>query len=122
MKDEHTVIIDSRSFSEYTGKMSRAKRKGHIPTAHFLSADASFSLDGNICQLHDLEKLKKLYSSLDKKQRYYLYCNSGRSATVNYLVLRLLGYSAAVYDGSWYEWASDDNLPIIMGEDPGSAE
>jgi thiosulfate/3-mercaptopyruvate sulfurtransferase len=31
-----------------------------------------------------------------------------------YFVLRGLGYDVSVYDGSWYEWGNDLNLPLEL--------
>ena len=112
LKKEDVIIVDSRSKSEYEGKESKGKRKGHIPTAKLYSASSSFSSDENGCFMKDVDELKSLYSSIDKSKKVYLYCNSGRSATVNYLAMRLLGVDAAVYDGSWLEWSADDKLPV----------
>ena len=41
------------------------------------------------------------------------YCNTGRSASTGYLVLRLLGYdSVAVYDGSMSDWTASGARPV----------
>ena len=112
LKKEDVIIVDSRSKSEYEGKKSKGKRKGHIPTAELFSASSSFSSNENGCFMKDVDELKSLYSSIDKSKKVYLYCNSGRSATVNYLAMRLLGIDAAVYDGSWLEWSADEKLPV----------
>jgi thiosulfate/3-mercaptopyruvate sulfurtransferase len=109
---EDVLIIDSRSEAEYLGLKSKGDRKGHIPSAKLFSASAAFASSEQGCFMHDIHELKKIYGSIDPSLKVYLYCNSGRSATVNYLAMRILGLDASVYDGSWLEWASDQGLPI----------
>ena len=44
------------------------------------------------------------------------YCGGGIAATMDALVLDLLGYSkVSVYDASLSEWAADDQLPMETG-------
>ena len=51
----------------------------------------------------------------DKNQLLITYCNTGRASTVNYLVLRSLGYeNVRMYDGSLSEWVANGK-PIATG-------
>jgi len=44
------------------------------------------------------------------------YCGGGIAATMDALVLDLLGHEqVAVYDASLSEWAADDSLPMETG-------
>jgi thiosulfate/3-mercaptopyruvate sulfurtransferase len=44
------------------------------------------------------------------------YCGGGIAATMDALVLDLLGHEqVAVYDASLSEWAADDSLPMEIG-------
>jgi thiosulfate/3-mercaptopyruvate sulfurtransferase len=44
------------------------------------------------------------------------YCGGGIAATMDALVLDLLGYeNVSVYDASLQEWAADDDLPMQTG-------
>jgi len=40
------------------------------------------------------------------------YCNRGRRSSFTYFVLRYLGWDVSHYDGSWFDWGNDDDLPI----------
>ena len=40
------------------------------------------------------------------------YCNKGKQSSLSYMVMRQLGFDAAHYDGSWFEWGNDEILPI----------
>jgi thiosulfate/3-mercaptopyruvate sulfurtransferase len=44
------------------------------------------------------------------------YCGGGIAATMDALVLDLLGYeNVSVYDATLQEWAADENLPMETG-------
>ncbi len=52
----------------------------------------------------------------DLKGEAICYCGGGIAATMDALVLDLLGYSkVSVYDASLSEWAADDQLPMETG-------
>ncbi len=106
------TIIDGRKESHYEGKESIAKRYGHIPTALNYACTQNFQVtdDGSI--MKDFDELKKIYKNIPKKKDIILYCDGGAEAALNYIVLKELGYNAAVYDGSWIEWGNDNAVPI----------
>jgi thiosulfate/3-mercaptopyruvate sulfurtransferase len=39
------------------------------------------------------------------------YCGRGYAASCGLLALKVLGYDARLYDGSWAEWSADPSLP-----------
>ena len=119
MSDGDTILLDSRSRAEYTGARSKTDRKGHIPTALHAHAQQALDSDKSVCTVAAPDALDGLYASLDKSKKIYTYCNTGRSAALNYLILRSRGYDVAVYDGSWLEWSSDLSLPVTGGDEPG---
>jgi thiosulfate/3-mercaptopyruvate sulfurtransferase len=43
------------------------------------------------------------------------YCHVGMQASVLYVAARLLGYEAAVYDGSFEDWSRRTDLPVSRG-------
>jgi thiosulfate/3-mercaptopyruvate sulfurtransferase len=119
LSDPNSIVIDSRKKSEYEGLESKGKRKGHITTAIFLPVTGAYQTVDDVCNLYDLEQLKRTYGGLDRTKKIFIYCNGGRDSTVNYMVLRMLNYNVAVYDGSWLEWSKYDKLPITKGMSPG---
>jgi rhodanese-related sulfurtransferase len=98
--------------SHYLGKESKAKRFGHIPTAQNYACTNNFSVtkDGN--KMKEFDELQKVYKDIPKNKEVILYCNGGAEAALNFIVLTKLGYKASVYDGSWFEWGNDKNVPI----------
>jgi len=108
--DPGSVIIDARDEVEYRGKKSVSSRSGHIPGAINIPFEENFTADGK--SLRSFSELKALYSGIDRNKKVITYCNKGRQSALTYFILRQLGYDVSAYDGSWYEWGNDLQLPI----------
>jgi len=114
VKEKGVVVIDARTWDEFTGKRQKkgAQSGGRIPGSIWVDwADAM-----------DFEKTKKfrsaaelewLYRDLEKDQPIIVYCHSGvRSAHTIFVLSQLLGYQhVRNYDGSWTEWSSISGYP-----------
>ena len=116
--DDHSkIILDARNEKEYNGKILRFRRAGHIPNAINFPSTLNLTIAANGSkQVKSIPELKKLYAKLDKRKKVITYCNKGKESALTYLVLRQLGYSVSAYDGSWFEWNSDLNLPVETGK------
>lgn len=110
--DNNRIIIDSRTEDEYNGVKSIASRFGHIPNSINIPWNKNFTEEDGIKVLKSSSELKKVYDQLDSNKKVLLYCNKGKQSSLSYMVMRQLGFDAAHYDGSWYEWGNDDSLPI----------
>lgn len=108
-KNPNQIIIDARDKASYLGKKSTAQRFGHIPKA--INYPAAHNIVNK--KFNSLERLKMLYSDVDKSKKVVLYCAIGRISATNYFALRELDYNVANYDASWKEWGNDFSLPII---------
>jgi thiosulfate/3-mercaptopyruvate sulfurtransferase len=113
MDNPAVVIVDTRATDEYAGKRSIAKRHGHIPGA--INIPWSVNLRGGPegTQIAPLDQLSALYRKQLGDRKVIAYCNKGKQSALAYFVLRNLGYQVAAYDGSWFEWGNDPQLPIV---------
>lgn len=105
------VVLDARKEPHYLGVESEARRFGHIPGARGIAMVRNFADDG--IHLKTREQLAELYKDLPKNKKIVAYCNFGLISSLQYMILRDLGYDVANYDASWKEWGNDDSLPIV---------
>lgn len=106
------TIIDGRQRSHYLGLESKAKHFGHIPTAQNYPCTQTYEVTQTGNKMRSLEELRFVYDHLPQNKDIILYCDGGAESALNYIVLQELGFHAAVYAGSWFEWGNDDNVPI----------
>jgi thiosulfate/3-mercaptopyruvate sulfurtransferase len=111
LKNTSYSIIDARAKSQYEGS-GGGQRAGHIPGAHNLPQSDFYDSKTNI--FLDAEKVRQSFDKLKipAGSRPLIYCNSGNSASVNYVAALIAGLNPVVYDGSMEEWGSKLELPI----------
>ena len=116
LKNNGTVIIDTRGPDEYNGTkpIDYIKAKGHIPGAKNLNFyPTNRNPDGSY---KSAAALKAVYEAagVTKDKEIITYCESGPRAADSYFALKeLLGYSnVKVYVGSWMEWGNDAKYPV----------
>lgn len=106
-------VLDARTPEFYSGESSGGQaRAGHIPGAN----NVPFAwLTGEVSVFRDRAKLQRLFDQAGAKKgnKVVTYCHIGMQASALYVAARLLGYDAAVYDGSWEEWSKKSELPIV---------
>jgi len=101
------VLLDARPVAEYTGVVNSESisKAGHIAGSQSLYWKKLIRSDANP-HLLDPEELQKqfAYSGAGPGKSVITYCRTGMQSSFTYFVARYLGYRAAMYDGSVYEW------------------
>ncbi|MEI7556599.1 sulfurtransferase [Candidatus Chlorohelix sp.] len=107
------TLVDARDIGQYSGKIRRGTRGGHIPSAISLpreelidSASGTFKSDAEIRAIAENAGLKP-------EDQIVAYCNGGVAATSVLFSLSIIGFHKLTnYDGSWNEWNEREDLPI----------
>mmetsp|Transcript_15777 Transcript_15777/g.44153 ORF Transcript_15777/g.44153 Transcript_15777/m.44153 type:complete len:372 (-) Transcript_15777:471-1586(-) len=116
------VLVDNREESEYEGDTPYGSpRGGHIPGAksyHWRNAfDDNGALKSPEALLKELEQI-----GITDGIVVIPYCTGGIRSAFFFSVLRWLGISSVSnYDGSWWDWSGNPNLPVIDGSITGGS-
>ncbi|MGR5152567.1 sulfurtransferase [Photobacterium swingsii] len=117
LTNEAVTVVDARPVERFTGKQVEPRqgvRSGHMPNAKNLPFP-KVVFDG---KLADSERLNKSFDELAPiQQRYIFTCGSGITACILALAAEQTGReNIAVYDGSWTEWGSNEEYPVVKDE------
>lgn len=111
-------IADARSAGRFTAKDPEPRaglRGGHMPGAR--NVPVTSLSEGGI--LKDLGALRQLFADagIDLARPVVTTCGSGITAAAITFALHSLGHEDnTLFDGSWTEWASTADTPVVTGE------
>jgi thiosulfate/3-mercaptopyruvate sulfurtransferase len=111
LDDSTLMILDVRSDPEFRGKHGYPcdPRQGRIPGARHVPVEELFAGPGEPLPPDQIR------ARLGDPAEIVAYCHSGSRSSVATLALRLAGYRARNYAGSWHEWSRHDELPFDKG-------
>ena len=113
IKDDKVVIADARSKDRFYAIVKEPRKdikNGHIPN----SVSLPFTEIQENGLMKPSEELEVIFNNLNtNKEQIIFTCGTGITASILALGAELAGIkNYSVYDGSWTEWGSTDNLPI----------
>jgi len=110
--NEGVTFVDARTGDEYA--------QGHIPGAVNVPYPLN-ALPDPPRYWRDADDLQGLYATagVSPYTRVIPYCSTGVRSAVTWMGLRLAGYAdARLFTGSWAEWSSHPELPVVVGSEP----
>jgi thiosulfate/3-mercaptopyruvate sulfurtransferase len=107
------TLVDARDEGQYTGRVRRGQRGGHIPGALSIPREELIDPDqGGFLPPEELRRRLQA-SGVEPGKRVVAYCNGGVASTSVLFALSMLGYPDLTnYDGSWNEWGNREDVPV----------
>jgi len=106
------VLLDARPVSEFDGVVNSeaVAKAGHISGSRSLYWKKLIRSEADPGLL-DPAQLEQEFAraGVQQGQMVITYCRTGMQSSFTYFVAKYLGYKAAMYDGSVYEWVNAGN-------------
>ena len=110
------VLLDARAGERYRGEVEPIDpRAGHIPGARSAPTTENVDADGRFLPP---EQLRARFAALgiEPGTAVAAYCGSGVTAAHEVVALALAGFDAALFPGSWSQWANHPERPVAVGD------
>jgi len=115
------VLLDARPLAEFTGIVNSESvpKAGHIVGSQSLYCKKLIRSEANP-QLLDPEQLQQQFmrAGAVPGKSVITYCRTGMQSSFTYFVAKYLGYRAAMYDGSVYEWVRAAGNELVKSPVP----
>lgn len=109
------VLLDARAPERFRGEQEPVDPvAGHIPGATNVPAAGNLDSAGRFLEPAAL-RARFERAGVSGGVTVGAYCGSGVSAANDVLALELAGHAAALYVGSWSDWAADPARPVETG-------
>ncbi len=119
VETRQSQVADARSPGRFAGSEPEPRagmRSGHMPGARNVPASA-LSENGVLLSKDRLRKVVE-GAGIDLSRPVVTSCGSGVTAAAITLALETLGHTDnRLYDGSWAEWGSLADTPVVTGKD-----
>lgn len=112
------ILLDARAGERYRGETEPIDpRAGHIPGALSAPTTENTRPDGTFASPDEL-RARFADLGIETGTAVGVYCGSGVSAAHEILALAVAGHDAALYPGSWSQWANLPDRPVATGARP----
>jgi len=112
LKDPKVALLDARNPVYYSGQdTGNASRPGHIPGAKNLPFESLVDSTNHFIKKSEILGLFKAAGMKDDRTAVS-YCHIGQQASLVYVMARVAGFDARMYDGSMQEWTADPEMPV----------
>lgn len=112
-------VLDARGQGRFEGTEPEPRpglRSGHIPGSRNLPFMQFIDADTKIWKNPDFIRERFAAAGIDLAAPLTTTCGSGVSACALAFGAHLVGKDdVAIYDGSWLDWGSDQDVPIVTG-------
>ena len=112
------VLLDARAAERYRGEVEPIDpRAGHVPGAVSAPTTANLEPDGTFLLMTELVD-RFVTLGVGPRTTVGVYCGSGVNAAHEVAALAAAGIEAALWPGSWSQWAADPSRPASTGRLP----
>jgi thiosulfate/3-mercaptopyruvate sulfurtransferase len=109
------VLLDARAAERYRGEIEPIDpRAGHVPGAVSAPTTANLTADGTFLRMTELVD-RFVALGVGPRTTVGVYCGSGVNAAHEVAALAAAGIEAALWPGSWSQWAADPSRPAATG-------